>query len=353
MTEQPQAYAKHGKILITVGYASRDGDLDAEEFTPEAASKLTVAISVAIRDARDQLRAIEEACANGHQWGDGWNTTHLAEKITTYACTREGCDGRRIDPGWLPFEPKQHIIPGYRHLVDCTGPGCHHCDEESFADAFHRCLASATKKLNEEFLPLLGAGAAGLAFDTTTILEVNKIGYEWTVDATPEQVQAALDARDAGNCEPWSDAQLKLGAVFNVTQCPNCGHSSQWHAWNGCDHQGCCCPTSGTADTTFARAEQEKANRLAYERHLEDADQPQFPVGDVLTLNDLQRARDRMFDNSDRHAHLTDLYVIGSCSCQHPIAEHAQLGCRYCPCLTPIDKLAAKITGVGTEDTTP
>lgn len=59
---------------------------------------------------------------------------------------------------------------------------------------------------------------------------------------------------DGSRPEPWTPAQVRFGALFNVTQCPNCGHSSEWHAWNGCDHQSCGCPTVGTADTTIARA---------------------------------------------------------------------------------------------------
>lgn len=43
-----------------------------------------------------------------------------------------------------------------------------------------------------------------------------------------------------------------------------------------------------------------------------------------------------------------ELLIIGSCTCQHPITNHTQLGCSSCPCLTPVGKLATVIRDVET-----
>jgi hypothetical protein len=192
-TDDPQVHAHLGLVRIPAGSCCEGQRW--EEYTVEAARELIADLVIAKEDARQQRKAIEEACAQGHDWTDGWNHIMDGDKVTMRSCTRDGCEGRRIDPGWLPFEPKQHLVPYSSKLWDCTGPGCHYCVDESFADAFNRNLTSAVKKLNDEFLPLLGDKAAGLEFDTTPIV-AKKLGMTWSVDATPEQVQAALDARN-------------------------------------------------------------------------------------------------------------------------------------------------------------
>lgn len=175
---EPQAIAKNGNVIIT-GW-------DAE-YTVEAASAFIGDIAIAIKEARRQLAAIVEACAQGHDWGDGRNRS-WGEKVTAYDCQRPGCTWSKTEPGWLPFEPKQHVVPFASKLLDCTGPGCDHCADEAFGDQLRKSFAA------------IGA----VEFPVEPIAEgsepliVKKVGYEWHIDATPEQVQAALDARQGG-----------------------------------------------------------------------------------------------------------------------------------------------------------
>lgn len=190
--DDPQVHAHLGLVRIPNNCCE-----NWVEYTPEAAVKLIGSIALAWRTARRQLDLIAHACADGHAWNSGYNSTFGGEKETVYRCTREGCEERKIEPGWLPFEPKQHLVPYSSKLWDCTGPGCHHCDDEATAAIFQRHLSATVEKLNDEFLPMLGDTAAGLEFDTTPIV-AKKLGYTWAVDATPEQVQAALDARNVG-----------------------------------------------------------------------------------------------------------------------------------------------------------
>lgn len=171
---EPQAIAKNGNVIIT-GW-------DAE-YTVEAASAFIGDIAIAIKEARRQLAAIAEACAEGHLWGDGRNRS-WGEKVTAYDCQRPGCTWSKTEPGWLPFEPKQHVVPFASKLLDCTGPGCEWCGNESWADTVNHALKSASWQLDP-----------GLPLGKAASLEAKKHGLEWTIDATPEQVQAALDAR--------------------------------------------------------------------------------------------------------------------------------------------------------------
>ncbi len=178
--EEPQVHAHLGVIRIPSRPCCEGREWD--EYTPEAASELAGDIAIAIKDARRQLAAIVEACANGHDWSSGYNST-FGDKTTVYSCTREGCEGRKEEPGWLPFEPKQHLVPFRATLADCTGPGCEHCDNESLADHMRRYLVDA--------LPDVGVAIGGRPEPTVT---ARKYGYQWAVDATPEQLQAAIDA---------------------------------------------------------------------------------------------------------------------------------------------------------------
>lgn len=190
-SEDPQVHAHLGLVRIPAGSCCEGQRW--EEYTPEAAIKLISDILLARLEAEYQLRAIAKACAEGHAWTDGWNHVMDGDKVTMRSCTREGCDGRRIDPGWLPFEPKQHLVPYSSKLWDCTGPGCEWCGNESIADHFRNVLTAA--------IPHLGVALGGP--EPTEPLVVRKVGHTWSVDAAPEQVQAALDARNAGN-RRWS-----------------------------------------------------------------------------------------------------------------------------------------------------
>lgn len=176
---EPQAVAKNGNVIIT-GW-------DAE-YTVEAASAFIGDIAIAIKEARRQLAAIAEACAQGHLWGDGRNRS-WGEKVTAYDCQRPGCTWSKTEPGWLPFEPKQHVVPFASKLLDCTGPGCEWCGNETIGDHIRNVLAAG--------IPHVGVALGGLE-PTEPGLTVRKIGHTRTVDATPEQVQAALDARQGG-----------------------------------------------------------------------------------------------------------------------------------------------------------
>lgn len=179
-TEELQVHARLGLVRIPNNCCE-----NWLEYTPEAARALIGDIAIAHKEALRQLAAIVEACAQGHAWNTGYNSP-VGDKHTVYHCTREGCDGRKEEPGWLPFEPKQHVVPYSSKLWDCTGPGCEHCGNESVADHFRNVLTAA--------IPHLGVALGGP--EPTEPLVVRKIGHTWSVDATSEQVQAALDARN-------------------------------------------------------------------------------------------------------------------------------------------------------------
>lgn len=97
-----------------------------------------------------------------------------------------------------------------------------------------------------------------------------------------------------------------------------------------------------------------------------------------LTPEKLRAARERLLDGADPRlieatgpsgitVHFepgipTDaIYAMGTCGCGHSATSHTREGCQVvtgfagpqCPCTTDVANLAAKVTGVGTEDTTP
>lgn len=189
-THEPQAIARNGNIIIT-GW-------DAE-YTPEAASELVGDIAIALKEARRQLAAIVEACAQGHTWNGGYNSP-VGDKHTVYHCTREGCQGRKEEPGWLPFEPKQHIVPFSPTLRDCTGPGCDHCADEAFGDQLRRSLTDIGA------VEFIGEALGGPPRSDQPTITAKKIGYQWTIDAAPAEIQAALDARTRN---PWPTGKLE------------------------------------------------------------------------------------------------------------------------------------------------
>lgn len=120
--------AKNGKVIMT-------GDEFDDELPPSEARNYAQRIRAAADEAEAQLATIAQACADGHQWGEGTNGWRKDPKTTNYWCTREGCEGHKEEPGWLPFPPKQHHVAFSTTSRDCTGPGCHYCAEE--ADAAH------------------------------------------------------------------------------------------------------------------------------------------------------------------------------------------------------------------------
>lgn len=130
---EPVSYvrAENGNVWDGDGYWT---DLDR---CREYAEALLAACGKAAEERRKAAAAI--ACANGHDWSAGANRRGLfdrSQKETHYVCQRDDCLELRIEPGWLPFEPKKH--GGWvnsRTLepieMDCTGPGCWLCFDES------------------------------------------------------------------------------------------------------------------------------------------------------------------------------------------------------------------------------
>lgn len=234
-THEPQAIARNGNVIVT-GW-------DAE-YTPEAALAFIGDLAIAYREALRQLAAIIEACAQGHTWNSGYNSP-VGDKHTVYHCTREGCQGRNEEPGWLPFEPKQHIVPFSPTLRDCTGPGCEHCADEAFGDQMRCSLADIGAvefvgetlggplsngltcvhcgdpiKRDTKSTSLTGWTHAGgwqgtrcetaLTTASPSRIVAKKHAIAWSVDATPEQVQAALDARQVMTPEKLHVARDRL-----------------------------------------------------------------------------------------------------------------------------------------------
>lgn len=204
MSDEFEIIARNGNVCIPT--RDSDGDRSLDEYTPEAARALAIELIERAAEAECQRAAIAVACAQGHTWNSGYNST-VGDKTTVYHCTREGCQGRKEEPGWLPFEPKQHIVPYSPKLWDCTGPGCQHCENEAFADHMGALMTDAMHRLAPELsaftaavdtMPLLQGTPAP---DRWAPIVAQKIAHTWSVDATPEQVQAALDARKGGTDE--------------------------------------------------------------------------------------------------------------------------------------------------------
>lgn len=138
MSDEPEVRAHLGNVLLP-RHDSQDGWTD-EAYTPDAARRLAQELNTAAQEAYLQQAAIRAACADGHAWDDGFNSV-VGDKHTVYCCTREGCEATKDEPGWLPFEPKQHHVRFSPSPRDCTGPGCGYCADEATAQMFSDFLS--------------------------------------------------------------------------------------------------------------------------------------------------------------------------------------------------------------------
>lgn len=153
MSEEPGVGARHGKVLIP-RHDSENGWIH-EAYTPDAARRLVHEILDAVTEAEHQEAQIRYACADGHQWDGGFNSI-VGDKHTIYHCTRDGCEASKDEPGWLPFEPKQHHVQFTPTPRDCTGPGCLYCADEATAAMY--------RKVIDEGLANFGVSKLGVAF---------------------------------------------------------------------------------------------------------------------------------------------------------------------------------------------
>ncbi len=318
-----QPYAKHGKVYIP---AEWDSEFSVG-YTIDEALALIGSLKNATREAADQFRAIEAACTEGHAWGDGFNSAFGGEKETVYHCTREGCEERRIDPGWLPFEPKQHVVPYSSKLWDCTGPGCEWCADESYADLIDRALKQASN-----CLPYLGEAFGGPSADVKP-LEVKKLGYQWTIDASPEQIQAALDARNFRRHVAETLGPSPLGDLRDPRRpLPKVEVKAAGPVWPE--------PATGGPASIPLAGERQGCGEPpgVYSRHI-PAQSEVGPFAVVVGPNVPEGA----------------VYAVGSCSCGHSARYHGKEGCLSvsgfagpeCPCDVPVSRLASKATGTG------
>ncbi len=138
-----QPYAKHGKVHIPAAWDSEF----SVGYTPDEARRLARALLHTAFEAEHQQARINYECRNGHTWNAGANVECDKAKSTVYHCTKDSCHGRREEPGWLPFEPKQHVVPYSPKLWDCTGPGCELCADEATADMITAAMRRASNCL--------------------------------------------------------------------------------------------------------------------------------------------------------------------------------------------------------------
>ncbi|GIH07397.1 hypothetical protein Rhe02_54640 [Rhizocola hellebori] len=248
MNDDPQVHAHLGLVRIPAGSCCEGQRW--EEYTPDTARALAVELILHASIADNQLAEIAAACAQGHDWGNGWNTTHLGEKITTYACNREGCDGRRHDPGWLPFEPKQHLVPYSPKLWDCTGPGCEWCGNESFAAAFRKVMADGAKRLDEALFaePMLATGGlvTGLPFrvgERDSCHPLTADDLKAVRDRILGKDVKLVEATGPSGITVRFDPGVPVDTAFALGSC-RCGCVDANHDDFGCNTSGCACHTS-------------------------------------------------------------------------------------------------------------
>jgi hypothetical protein len=118
-----QVYAEHGTVHACIA----DGmDSEHTDLTPEEAREHARELLAAADQADAQLAAIAAACAGGHDWRIRNSHPLDGDKYHVHSCRRAGCRERRVEDGWVPFEPKVHHTRwGDR---DCYGPGCRYCE---------------------------------------------------------------------------------------------------------------------------------------------------------------------------------------------------------------------------------
>lgn len=141
--------AVNGMVRIDIGAG---WEREADDYTPAEAREFAAQIIAEAEKCEAQRTAIELACADGHAWGSGCNAhdglSRNPRKVTCYRCQREGCDARKMEPGWIQFAGQLHIRHGRQ--VDCFGPGCEYCDEENIGKLIHGVIVSGYEELTAE-----------------------------------------------------------------------------------------------------------------------------------------------------------------------------------------------------------
>ena len=88
MSDDPGVRAHLGKVLLP--YHDREDRWTDDTYTPEAARALAAELLTLADEADRQQAEIAAACADGHDWDDGYNLT-WGERVTRYHCQRAGC----------------------------------------------------------------------------------------------------------------------------------------------------------------------------------------------------------------------------------------------------------------------
>lgn len=116
------------------------------DYSIDEAREMLAELTAAIADAEQQTAAIVAACADGHDWGSGWNATSAGRKVVVESCKRDGCDGRRELDGWMQFAGQLHVDVMGRQL-SCYGPGCDHCDSVKLSKVLNGVLSDAMRQM--------------------------------------------------------------------------------------------------------------------------------------------------------------------------------------------------------------
>ena len=148
-------YARNGQVHICIasGY-----DREHTECTLDEAREYAQQLADSIAECERQAEAIRAACADGHDWGSGLNGYRPwpDTKVTSYYCSREGCDAWKAEPGWVEFAGRLHIEPVTGRQIDCYGPGCENCAHEKVGKAMRQMLAAARESLTSHLGVALG-----------------------------------------------------------------------------------------------------------------------------------------------------------------------------------------------------
>lgn len=131
------------------------GDED-ERLTPTEARQLAAELTAAADECERQHAETEATCEReGHDWGL-WLNGYAPFRNHARRCQR-GCKfGYEQEPGWMPFAGLHHIDPFFGGELECSGPGCEHCDTMRLGAAIWEMFADLDKRLDGW---LLGADA--------------------------------------------------------------------------------------------------------------------------------------------------------------------------------------------------
>lgn len=150
MSDDEDVRVEHSTVLIR----TQCDECEDIACSPVGARDLAARILAAADQAEANVRAIEAACADGHEWGsylNGWRSWPDT-KVTVRYCKREGCEGRIEEPGWVQFAGRLHFEPTsgrYAQQVACYGPGCERCDDEKLGAALRGILLGGMSAMEQ------------------------------------------------------------------------------------------------------------------------------------------------------------------------------------------------------------